>query len=648
MMSDQEGILGYLLWVSSAVVMIVLALWWTKMVQPIAAGSGLPQIKSILSGSDIKDYLCCRTFFSKVGGLIAASSSGLSIGSEGPFVHISYVVMNKYLGENNILCRCIVADQLLRLGMFNEFRKRKNFRLQVISAAAAVGVAVNFSAPIGGALFSIEVTATYYLLENYWKSFLSSISASIATTLVRSLFIGDIGFEQLFQTYYPLNSFHASELLLFALVGVSMGVLGALFVHCYTFYRKALAAPLFGFFDTFIKRWIFPIIVVIITATVTYYPGSFMHCNLATCVRDLVSEKELPIVWQQYDTIGALAIFGGIYFVLTPLSIVLPVPCGVFIPTFAVGAAFGRAIGMLAHRNVLFTHAIYPGAYAIAGGAGLTAGVTRTISSAMIVLEITGQLHFALPVFVSVLVAYGVGDLLSKGLFEAIMVARGLPYLPIVQYHKDQRVQDVMSTNTLKLSRSTDYLQIIMIINMIERKTVPIVKSDEKPVLLGSISKFRLIQLMKHFYQKHNLQDVNADLGLAQTTMHKDTYISRSAATFKSMVCSENSPKSCNAMYQQWQDNNHNVLNNEKLQSLLSSHWPLEKVQLMNQRVDILDILGGEGVLSPPVLTVPRMAYLEEAHLIFVMMRCQKLYVTFQGTLCGELTVQNLQENSNL
>ena len=47
------------------------------------------------------------------------------------------------------------------------------------AAACAVGVSSTFRSPIGGVLFSIEVTSTYYMVANYWKGFLAAISASL-------------------------------------------------------------------------------------------------------------------------------------------------------------------------------------------------------------------------------------------------------------------------------------------------------------------------------------------------------------------------------------------------------------------------------------------------------------------------------------
>lgn len=41
----------------------------------------------------------------------------------------------------------------------------------MLAASVAIGVVATFGAPIGGVLFSIEVTSTYYFVSNLWKTF---------------------------------------------------------------------------------------------------------------------------------------------------------------------------------------------------------------------------------------------------------------------------------------------------------------------------------------------------------------------------------------------------------------------------------------------------------------------------------------------
>lgn len=89
-------------WTSSLVIWVILALFFTAIAASIgefiskdAEGSGIPELKSILAGVSIYRYLSVRTLIGKIIGLYAALAGGLSVGKEGPFVHISAGIVNK-------------------------------------------------------------------------------------------------------------------------------------------------------------------------------------------------------------------------------------------------------------------------------------------------------------------------------------------------------------------------------------------------------------------------------------------------------------------------------------------------------------------------------------------------------------------------
>lgn len=46
------------------------------------AGSGIPEMKTILRGVTLKEYLTFRAFFAKVVGLTASLGSGMPLGKE--------------------------------------------------------------------------------------------------------------------------------------------------------------------------------------------------------------------------------------------------------------------------------------------------------------------------------------------------------------------------------------------------------------------------------------------------------------------------------------------------------------------------------------------------------------------------------------
>lgn len=59
------------------------------MFAPYACGSGIPEIKTILSGFIIRSYLGKWTLLVKSVGLMLSVSAGLCLGKEGPMVHIA-------------------------------------------------------------------------------------------------------------------------------------------------------------------------------------------------------------------------------------------------------------------------------------------------------------------------------------------------------------------------------------------------------------------------------------------------------------------------------------------------------------------------------------------------------------------------------
>lgn len=105
------------------------------MVYYSAAGSGVAEVRVILSGFVLHGFLGFKTLVIKMISLVFSVSSGLSLGKEGPFVHMATCV-------GNIACR-----------LFPKYDQNDAKRREALSAAAAAGVAVTFGAPLGGVLF---------------------------------------------------------------------------------------------------------------------------------------------------------------------------------------------------------------------------------------------------------------------------------------------------------------------------------------------------------------------------------------------------------------------------------------------------------------------------------------------------------------
>lgn len=106
----------------------------------MAAGSGIPEIKTILSGFVISpEFLGLKVLVVKAVGATFAVATGMCLGKEGPFVHISTCAGS------------LVAN------LFPKYRQNGRKLREMLSVACSSGLSVAFGAPIGGVLFSYEV-----------------------------------------------------------------------------------------------------------------------------------------------------------------------------------------------------------------------------------------------------------------------------------------------------------------------------------------------------------------------------------------------------------------------------------------------------------------------------------------------------------
>jgi len=133
--------------------------------------------------------------------------------------------------------------------------------------------------------------------------------------------------------------------------------------------------------------------------------------------------------WLLYD--GYLVMFLIMKFVFTALTLSCPIPGGIFTPTFAIGAVLGQLYVSVLIKALAFFELSsviqYRGVYSILGAAAMTSSVTRTVSVAMIVLELNGHLSHAVPLMVCVLSSYALSEYLNPcSFFEMLSEFGGL------------------------------------------------------------------------------------------------------------------------------------------------------------------------------------------------------------------------------
>ncbi|CAM5137889.1 unnamed protein product [Eretmochelys imbricata] len=510
---DTNVFLQYMAWVTYPVVLITFSAGFTQILAPQAVGSGIPEMKTILRGVVLKEYLTLKTFVAKVIGLTCALGSGMPLGKEGPFVHIAS------------MCATLLSKFL---SLFGGIYKNESRNIEMLAAACAVGVGCCFAAPIGGVLFSIEVTSTFFAVRNYWRGF---FAATFSAFIFRVLAVWNKDEETitaLFKTRFRLDfPFDLQELPAFAVIGIASGFGGALFVYfnrkIVQFMRKQKTINRF----LMKKRLLFPALVTLLISTLTFPPGfgQFMAGQLSQ--KDTLVTLFDNRTWakqglaEEFEYIGiseawkhshanvfiTLLVFILMKFWMSALATTIPVPCGTFMPVFVIGAAFGRLVGesMAAwfpdgiHTDSN-TYRIVPGGYAVVGAAALSGAVTHTVSTAVIVFELTGQISHILPVMIAVILANAVAQSLQPSLYDSIIRIKKLPYLPELGWgHQEKynmRVEDIMVRDVRYLTLNCKYRNLQEVLYNTKLKSLALVESAESMILLGSIERAQVAALL--------------------------------------------------------------------------------------------------------------------------------------------------------
>lgn len=132
---------------------------------PTAAGSGISEIKCVIAGFNIPNFLSNWTLVIKSLGLPLAIASGLSVGKEGPAVHVA-------------CCMGTAVTGILRWLVPSQSKLR-----EVLIASSAAGVAVAFGSPIGGVIFALEEMTTSFPSQTMWRTFLCALASTMALSV---------------------------------------------------------------------------------------------------------------------------------------------------------------------------------------------------------------------------------------------------------------------------------------------------------------------------------------------------------------------------------------------------------------------------------------------------------------------------------
>lgn len=341
--------------------------------------------------------------------------------------------------------------------IFRWFRTDEEKR-EFVSAGAAAGVSAAFGAPIGGVLFSLEEGSSFWSQSLTWRSLACSMSATYVLNVLLSNFSEGRGPRNVLSSPGLLNfgeftdmPYNFYELPLFVGIGISGGLLGALFNGINTYITRFRMRYVQGKFLRFTEAMMVATLTTGLAFTMIVLSSEClplgdeplknpqqMFCpdhqyNAAASLWFNTPETAIRSLFHadrdQYE-LPLLTAFGALYLLIACLTYGIAVPSGLFVPCILIGAAWGRMVGTILsdqYPDMLWAE---PGKYALIGSAAFLGGVVRmTISLAVIIIEATGNITYSLPVILTLIAAKWTGDLFNEGLYDIHIHLKHIPLL---------------------------------------------------------------------------------------------------------------------------------------------------------------------------------------------------------------------------
>lgn len=478
---------NYVIYTIMAILLAAAASFLVKSYAPYAAGSGISEIKCIIGGFVMKGFLGFWTLLIKAIGLPLAIASGLSVGKEGPSVHYATCV-------GNVVSR-----------FFDKYQQSASKTREILTAASGTGVAVAFGSPIGGVLFSLEEMSSHFPLKTLWRSYFCALVATAVLAAMNPFRTGQL---VMFSVKYE-RPWHLFEIVFYISLGIFGGVYGAVMI------KGHLAV------QTFRKKYLGPYAIpeAMVLAGFTAllcYPNMFLRVDMTEMMEMLFRECEgdydyhgLCEAENRWSNVSSLLIATVLRSCLVALSYGAKVPAGIFVPSMAIGASFGRMLGILVEwLHLSFPDSsffaacdpdvpcITPGTYAFLGaGAALSGIMHLSISVTVIMFELTGALTYILPSMIVIGVTKAVGDRLSKaGIADIMIQFNGYPFLDNKEEHNfGVPASQVMTTALTALPASGMEIKAVQkLLDDTSYSGFPIVEDTTSKILIGYIGRAEL------------------------------------------------------------------------------------------------------------------------------------------------------------
>lgn len=343
--------------------------------EPMAAGSGIPQVKGSILGLIKMNWF--SILWVKLTAGILGIGAGLSLGREGPSIQLGAVAAQ---GISRLMGRTRMEERFL------------------MTSGASAGLAAAFNAPLAGVMFALEELHRNFSIVVLLPSMAAAFTA---TTISRTLFGSDSIFEFPNLQILPINDYG-----IVIIVAIAAGLAGVIFNKGLLSIGRFYALPIF-------RTPIHKIVFALVCGGIL---GYFLPEVLGGGNELINHLAKTPVSLQ----LLLLFLIGKLIF--TFVSYGCGVPGGFFLPMLVIGALSGSICA-----NVLITIGVVQPIYAanivvIAMAALFSSSVRAPITGTVLIMEMTSSYQQLLTLAIASMIAFAIAELChSKPIYEELL-----------------------------------------------------------------------------------------------------------------------------------------------------------------------------------------------------------------------------------
>ncbi len=368
----------------------VLAVYCTRRWFYGAEGGGISQVIAAIHGprdrddTVMKDFFGLRIIIGKFAMSVLGFLAGLSIGPEGPTVHLGAAIMAET----------------------RHFYPQRTQALErrLLLAGAAAGLSAAFNTPLGGVIFAIEELARNFETRTNGTMITAAVFAGLTTIALAGnyLYFGQLNVTSSVSIAFALPVIVASLL---------CGLLGAAFTYALLHWRRWLPARLRAFKSARPLWWAGACALLIAAIGVTTH-GQTWGSGYGQARALLHGTAPLSMA------------FGATKWVSIVLTNLVGIPGGLFSPSLSIGAGIAQWV------HAMFGWTSMAAVIALCM-AGYLAAVTQSpLTAFVIVMEMTNGTAMVVPLMAVALASSRVAGLFTPPLYHALAEERYYHYEP--------------------------------------------------------------------------------------------------------------------------------------------------------------------------------------------------------------------------